>query len=186
MIYEFSLVIESQAGLTADLEDTLYEAGCDDALLSFRNGIMHLNFDRESNTFENAILSAIKQVEQNKLHLQVKRVEPSDLVTSTEIARRLNRSRQSVQQLISGNRGDGDFPLPIAGVTAKTMLWSWQEVTHWFLKKGKLSDKSVYDCAVTLKLINDSLESRSNYNQQNEIFRITKILPQKTETTLAG
>src|SRR5690625_502286 len=127
-VYEFTLVIETQAGFENGLEDALFEAGCDDATLFFRQGIACLDFDRESEDRESAIISAIQQVEQTGLNLWVKRVEPSDLVTSAEIARRLGRSRQSVQQLISGARGGGGFPLPIAGVTAKTILWSWQEV----------------------------------------------------------
>ena len=178
-IYEFSLVFESHTDLTTELEDTLFESGCDDALLSFRNGIAYLNFDREAESLESAILEAIYQVEQNESGLEVKRVEPSDLVTSTEIARRLNRSRQSVQQIISGIRGDGDFPLPVAGVTSKTMVWSWQEVAKWFLKKEKLTEKSVYDQAATLKLINESLEARRDEFQQKNILRMTKLLPKK-------
>src|SRR5690554_6217800 len=110
-VYEFTLVIETQAGLEDGLEDSLFEAGCDDATLSFRKGIAHLDFDREAGGLETAIISAIQQVEQTGLNLWVKRVEPSDLVTSAEIARRLGRSRQSVQQLISGNRGEGDVTL---------------------------------------------------------------------------
>jgi len=74
-IYEFSLVFESHTDLTTELEDTLFESGCDDALLSFRNGIAYLNFDREAESLESAILEAIYQVEQNESGLEVKRVE---------------------------------------------------------------------------------------------------------------
>ena len=174
--YEFTLVIEAPAGLSSQLEDGLFEAGCDDALLSFRGGIAYLEFDRQAENLESAVVSAIRQVEQSGLKLKVKRVEPSDLVTSAEIARRLNRSRQSIQQLISGSRGDADFPLPVAGVTAKTMLWSWQEVARWFMDKGKLDDEAVYEHAVVLKQINESLEMRENELQLKSINRLTKQL----------
>ena len=174
--HEFTLVIETPVGLTSQLEDGLFEAGCDDALLSFRGGIAYLDFDRQSENLETAVLSAIGQVEKSELNLTVKRVEPSDLVTSAEIARRLNRSRQSIQQLVSGIRGDADFPLPVAGVTAKTMLWSWQEVSRWFVEKGKLTEKAVYEYAVVLKQINDSLEMRENELQLKSINRLTKQL----------
>ena len=178
--FEFTLVIETQAGLDDGLEDALFEAGCDDATLSFRKGIAYLDFDREAEDFESAIISAIQQVEQSGLNLWVQRVEPSDLVTSAEIARRLGRSRQSVQQLISGTRGEGDFPLPAAGVTAKTMLWSWQEVTLWFLKHGKLKDNTVHEKAVIIKQVNESLESRKNEMHLENINRITKLLKKRT------
>lgn len=179
-VYEFTLLIETQAGLDDGLEDALFEAGCDDATLSFRKGIAYLDFNREAEDFESAIISAIQQVEQSGLNLWVKRVEPSDLVTSAEIARRLGRSRQSVQQLISGTRGEGDFPLPAAGITAKTMLWSWQEVAGWFLRNKKLKDKTIYENAEVLKQINESLESRKNEMHLKHITRITKLLKKRT------
>ena len=56
-IYEFTFVIETQAGLDDGLEDALYEAGCDDATLSFRKGIAYLNFDREAEDLELAIIN---------------------------------------------------------------------------------------------------------------------------------
>lgn len=180
-IHEFTLIIETQAGLDEGLEDELFEAGCDDGTLSFRNGIAYLDFDREAGDLESAIISAIQQIEEAGLNIWVKRVEPSDLVTSAEIARRLDRSRQSVQQLISGARGDGDFPLPVAGVTAKTMLWSWQEVVGWFIKNGKLKDRSIYDDAKILKQINESLESRKSEMHLKNINRITKLLKKRKE-----
>lgn len=180
-IQEFTLVLEAPKGINTNLEDALFEAGCDDALLSFRGGIAYLDFDREAENLETAIISAIDQVENTGLGLKVKRVEPSDLVTSAEIARRLNRSRQSIQQLISGSRGVADFPLPIAGVTSKTMLWSWQEVAKWFLEKGKLEDENIYIKAMTLKQINESLEMRQSKSQLKNIRRITKILSKKRE-----
>jgi hypothetical protein len=179
-IHEFTLVIETPESLLDGLEDALFEAGCEDATLSFRKRIAYLDFDREAGDLESAIISAIQQVEQTVLNLWVKRVEPSELVTSSEIARRLGRSRQSVQQLISGIRGEGDFPLPVAGVTAKTMLWSWQEVAGWFLNNGKLKDKTIYENAVILKQINESLESRKNEMHLKNINRITKLLKKRT------
>lgn len=179
--YEFTLVIETQAGLDDGLEDALFEAGCDDATLSFRMGIAYLDFDRLAEDLESAIISSIQQVEQSGLNLWVKRVEPSDLVTSAEIARRFDRSRQSIQQLISGSRGEGDFPLPVAGVTTKTMLWSWQEVAGWFLKNGKLKDRTIYEIAVILKQINESLESRKNEMHLKNINRITKLLKKRSQ-----
>ncbi|MEX2344749.1 MAG: hypothetical protein WD604_03990 [Balneolaceae bacterium] len=179
-VHEFTLVIETPDGLIDGLEDTLFEAGCDDATLSFRKGIAYLDFDREAGDLESAVISAIQQVEQTELNLWVKRVEPSDLVTGSEIARRLGRSRQSVQQLISGTRGEGDFPLPVAGVTTKTMLWSWQEVTGWFFKNGKLKEEIIYKKATILKQINESLESRKNETHLKNITRITKLLKKRT------
>ncbi|MCC5926326.1 MAG: hypothetical protein JJU41_07160 [Bacteroidetes bacterium] len=159
--YNFTLVLDSGIEINDATENMLFEAGCDDALLLRRNGIIYLDFDREGATLSEAVRSAIKQVECDSTTVQVKRVEPSDLVTSAEIARRLNRSRQSVQQLISGSRGNGTFPVPLAGVTTKTMIWSWVHVCKWLLDNSKITDASVYDDAVAMKQINDILEARS-------------------------
>lgn len=178
--YEFTLVIEAPESPLNGMEDALYEAGCDDATLSYRKGIAYLDFNRSAGDFESAIISAIQQVEEAGLNLWVKRVEASDLVTSSEIARRLGRTRQSVQQLIMGTRGEGDFPLPVAGVTAKTMLWSWQEVSGWFLKNKKLNDETIYENATILKQVNESLESRKNEKYLKNINRITKLLKKRT------
>lgn len=177
--FEFTLVLENKIELSDQLEDALFQAGCDDALLSSRNGITYLEFDRDAENLESAIISAIQEVEQAGLALSVKRVEPSDLVTSAEIARRLNRSKQAIQQLISGARGMGDFPSPIAGVTAKTMLWSWQEVTAWFMGKGKFVDKSIVENAKTIKQLNESLDTRKNQAQFKNIQRITRLIKKR-------
>jgi len=159
--HEFTLVLDNGFEINDATENMLFEAGCDDALLLSRNGIVYLDFDREAASLEEAIFSAIKQVEGESSLNKIKRIEPSDFVTSAEIARRLNRSRQSVQQLISGHRGSGAFPIPLAGVTTKTMIWSWVDVTRWLLDHKKLNDASVYEDAVTMKKINEMLESRS-------------------------
>src|SRR5690606_4143681 len=116
-----------------------FEAGCDDALLYSRNRTVYLDFVREANNLEEAILSAIKGVEASNIEgIKVASVEPGDLVTSAEIARRLDCSRESVRLLVNGTRGKGDFPTPVAGVTTTTQIWRWTEVLAWYSKKQKI------------------------------------------------
>jgi hypothetical protein len=174
--FSFTLVLDNIAVTDDSTADMLFEAGCDDALLLSRNGITYVDFDREANSLEEVILPAISQVEKHQNGLKVRRVEPSDLVTSAEIARRLERSRQSVQQFITGSRGDGKFPMPIAGVTAKTMLWSWLEVTRWLLENKKISDESIYSQAKVLKQINESLDARTYSNHLADVGRYVRLL----------
>jgi hypothetical protein len=50
--YEFTLVLESSGGISDQMEDPLFEAGCDDAILSFRNVIAYLDFDREAENLD--------------------------------------------------------------------------------------------------------------------------------------
>ncbi|MGH9334471.1 MAG: hypothetical protein ACRD21_12055, partial [Vicinamibacteria bacterium] len=61
--HNFVLVVSGVSEPDSRLEDALYEAGCDDAILAFRNGVAYLEFDREAPSLEDAILSAIRDAE---------------------------------------------------------------------------------------------------------------------------
>ncbi|MFQ5845167.1 MAG: GTPase RsgA, partial [Planctomycetota bacterium] len=69
------------------------------------------------------------------------RVEPDDLVTASEIARRARRSRQSIQQLVEGTRGPGGFPPPVSSLTKRSPIWRWAEVAQWFRSTAPDSKK---------------------------------------------
>lgn len=56
--------------------------------------------------------------------------EDPELVGTEEIARRLDRSRQSIDQLVRGERGPGTFPRPIA-TASRAKVFSWPEVAAW-------------------------------------------------------
>lgn len=173
---EFSLVLETSGALHDSLEDAIHESRCDDATLSFRNGIVYLNFNRRTESLESAIFTAIGELEKARVPIFVIRIEPSDLVTAAEIARRLNRSRQSVQQLVTGSRSDGDFPVPVAGITTKTMIWSWMEVVEWFMIKDKGVEPSLLKDAKVIKLLNDALRFRHHENRIQQIGDYIKML----------
>jgi hypothetical protein len=65
--YQFTLVLKNVDEDTLELEDSLYEAGCDDALINFRSGTVCLDFDREAVSLEDAVVSAIKDVESSSV-----------------------------------------------------------------------------------------------------------------------
>jgi len=69
--YQFILVLGNVKEATPNLEDSLFEAGCDDALINFRNGMVNLDFDREAHSREEAVLSAIKSVESSSVRAVV-------------------------------------------------------------------------------------------------------------------
>jgi len=58
-------------------------------------------------------------------------MDPDELVWASEIASRTGRSRQSIDMLIRGRRGPGDFPAPASHAT-RNPLWRWSEVDAWF------------------------------------------------------
>ncbi len=90
-------------------------------------------FDREAPTEQDAVISAIVDVEQAGIGARVLRVQADDdWLTASEIAERVGRSRQSVALLARGERGPGDFPLPVARRRSSNPLWSWSAVESWF------------------------------------------------------
>jgi hypothetical protein len=80
-VYRFSLILRNVDENTQDLEDSLYESGCEDALINSRNGRVYLDFDREAASLEEAIITAIRNVESASIGAVVASVSPKDLVT---------------------------------------------------------------------------------------------------------
>ncbi|MGH8390527.1 MAG: hypothetical protein ACRESJ_34490 [Pseudomonas sp.] len=120
--------------LTDDELDALFEAGCDDGAFSLEpDGTVLGFFDREASTEQDALISAILDIEQAGIGARVLRVEADDdWLTASEIATRVSRSRQSIALLARGERGPGDFPVPVARQHSSNPLWSWSEVETWF------------------------------------------------------
>jgi hypothetical protein len=63
-LYEFTLILDKSVEITDRLADDLFAAGCDDGTLVRINGVVQVMFDREAETLETAIRSAIGQVQQ--------------------------------------------------------------------------------------------------------------------------
>src|SRR5439155_11589988 len=133
--HEFTLALAGFSQLTDDVEDRLFQAGCDDALLGILDGAPFVDFTREAQSLKDAILSAIRDVA--KAGFEVVRIESDDLVSAAEIARRAGRSRESIRQLRTAKRGPGGFPPPVAGIKGRTQVWHWSQVADWLAKQGK-------------------------------------------------
>ncbi|MCP3679730.1 MAG: hypothetical protein GY782_05480 [Gammaproteobacteria bacterium] len=172
-LYDFTLILSGVDETTNQLEDTLYEVGCDDALINFRNGTVYLDFSREATTFEKAILSAIKEVESVNA-IQVASVAPDDYVTESEIAKRLNVKRQAVSLWARGEREIAKtFPRPVMKVMEKSPLWQWHEVVKWLYEQNKISDAVLVHQAEFIANLNRVLQMReeSIRKSQGKIMR---------------
>jgi hypothetical protein len=55
-----------------------------------------------------------------------------DLVSISDIARRTERTRESVRLLVEGKRGPGSFPAAIGVVGDSIRIWPWAVVADWF------------------------------------------------------
>ena len=80
LIHSFSLVLSRDIadGALEDYENAIYEAGLDDALLGATAGVMTLDVDRIAERRDDAVLSAIRQVESVRGGPDVVRVDPKD------------------------------------------------------------------------------------------------------------
>ena len=76
--YQFTVVLQNVNMHTELLEDSLYESGCDDALINFRNGTVYLTFSRQAISLQVAVLSAIKDVESASIKPRVVTVQLGD------------------------------------------------------------------------------------------------------------
>ena len=72
--FQFTLVLKN---VTHNLEDSLFEAGCDDAFINFRNEAVYLDFDRKASSLEEAVISAIKDVQSSSVDAEVASVTPA-------------------------------------------------------------------------------------------------------------
>ena len=127
--YEFTLKFAIPADLkTETLEDQLFEAGCDDALVGLgQRGRLALNFARVANSAEAAITSAIEDVQTAIPRARLVEAGP-DLVGMTEMAELFGFSRQNMRKLVQ--RHTEDFPLPVH--EGQKTLWHLADVLDWF------------------------------------------------------
>jgi len=171
--YNFRLVLGGFSEMTAGVENSLFEAGCDDGHLGMIDGVGLLEFDREAESFSDALCSAIEDVE--KAGYRVVRVEPEDLVTAAEVARRSGRTRASVSSLASGQRGPGTFPRPVANLDTKSPLWRWSEVARW-LSAYEGGDLETAEQAEDLAFVNDLLSLRPKLGRTARLRDVVRCL----------
>jgi len=130
-----------------------------------------VGFDIEADTFADAVLRAINEVEKVS-GLSVVRVEPDQLVWASEIADRIGRTRQSVDQLIKGQRGPGGFPAPVSG-NVRNPLWRWVEVEAWF---AAYEHREIdVERPAVVGAINGALEARRNLHAKPDRDLTTEL-----------
>ncbi len=167
--YEFTLLIEGDISDQA-VAAALFDAGCDDATFGVSDGRGYGEFLREGPTFADAILSAIHQVE-TVSNLRVARIEPDDIVTASDIAERLDRTRESVRLLIAGKRGPGEFPAPISHSQERGRLWRWSDVAAWLERTEPEEREAARFVAAT----NAALELRSRLAGMSDEIRAKEV-----------
>lgn len=151
-----------------DYADQFFEAGCDDSTVSLQKGLFVLEFDREASSFEEALVSAVRDVK--RAGATIERVEPDHLVSAADIASRIGETRQAVSLYASGQRGEG-FPAPIARVTTNSPLWDWPEVANWMVKHDKMSEEAAAEAFVIRDMNHAILNAHSPATESERRFQ---------------
>jgi hypothetical protein len=189
--YEFTLILSGVQELTREVLDAFYEAGCDDALIGIRDGIAFADFCREADSLQEAVLSAIRDVK--KAGARVEHVEPDELVTMSEIARRLDITREGVRKRVTGERGPGSFPSPVGNLTQRSPLWRWSDVLAWHQSYQGYGQVETPDriqatscLAATTAAINAALELLRYASWEEARQLLDRIGPRTNQKTLGS
>lgn len=161
--FEFSVIASGLDPEADDFADRFFNAGCDDATVSFQKGHIIVDFAREADSIEEAITSAITCVK--SAGATVDRVEPDSFVNLTDIAARTGFSKAAISHYSTGSRMQ-HFPLPVARVTTSTPLWDWADVAVWFYQHDKLPREAAIEAAA-VKVAN-SVISAPQFGQKLE------------------
>lgn len=166
--HDFTLVLTGVGDLTDAVQDKLFSAGCDDATIALRSGRLYMTFSREAATLKDAILAAIRGVRSAEIGADVLRVDYCNLVTQSDVARKIGRSRQLVHQYVTGARGPGDFPPQACEIVSDVGLWYWCEVAYWLCENGMIRSEVLRD-AEEVDIINNVLEMERMKRTHREV-----------------
>jgi len=152
--YEFELIfkVDNSNENLLDYSDRLYEAGCDDALVSVGQlGMIALSFVREAENAQIAIDSAIENVKTAMPHAELIEASP-DFVSITDVAAILGHSRQYTRKLFNEKSG---LPSPIH--MGSPTIWHLSEVLNWIksiTKNGINLSDSLLEISNTTRQVN--------------------------------
>jgi hypothetical protein len=125
------------------IEDRLALAGCTDALVGLGlPGRVALSFERQAESAERAIASALHDLQQALPKAELAEIEP-DLVGLSDAADMVGVTRQNLRKLMLGY--PDTFPLPVH--QGSTAIWHVADLLDW------LEEHQGYDIDTTLKTV---------------------------------
>jgi predicted DNA-binding transcriptional regulator AlpA len=151
--YTFTLkykLSEADCDLT-ELVERLGAAGCDDALIGVgQPGRLALEFTRESENAEAALMSALRDVRAAIPTATLIEAAP-DFVGLTDVADAIGVTRQNMRKLMLSN--PTTFPSPVHEGSAA--VWHLAEILKWLSAKGTYRlEQTVREIAETTMQIN--------------------------------
>lgn len=105
-------------------------AGLTDCFLASTDGVVTVSFARPATDAVEAMTEAARDLASALPDVSITRVD-LDLVTTSDIAERIGRTREYVRLLAEGRRGDGTFPAPIGWVGGNQRVWMWADINEW-------------------------------------------------------
>ncbi|WP_275076418.1 helix-turn-helix transcriptional regulator [Providencia rettgeri] len=179
--HTFTLTLSGVTVDTVGLEDALFAAGCDDALVCYYGKSVYLEFDREASSLDAAIEAAIADIESAEIPMQVASVD-STLVGLSDIAELAGLTRQAVALLKDGTRGKGNFPAPVQRLSGNSPLWDWARIATWLKDNNRLGHApELCEKARTLCKWNLVLQNCANENVEEIQILTQKLLAQRKE-----
>jgi len=157
--YSFSVMVDGIRYSSTDLEDKLHEVGCDDGLIHAHGNYVAIDFDREAESLESAVLSAIENIENAGIGARVSSINESIYVSLSDIAKLTGITRQAISLYFKGKRNkliNDEFPIPTHNLSSRNTLWRWSEVANWLTRNGKLAQIAA-DNACMLERLNLAL-----------------------------
>lgn len=158
MEFDFTLKFKLAADDTdADkLVERLGEAGCDDALIGIgQPGRIALNFTRDADSAQRAIISALVSVKKIIPNAQFLEVSP-DFVGLTDVAELVGMTRQNMRKLMLAHAES--FPAPVHEGSAA--IWHLAPVLQWLKERGAYRiEQPLLDAAQAAMQINLAKEA---------------------------
>jgi hypothetical protein len=153
MEYEFTLKLKLAAGdSNADeVMERLGAAGCNDALVGTGHpGRIALNFTRDHDSAEKAVISALKDVKRAIPEAKLLEVDP-DFVGLTDVAELIGVTRQNMRKLMMTHTDS----FPAAVHEGNTAIWHLAHVLQWLNDRdGYRIEQSLLDVAYIAMQIN--------------------------------
>ncbi|GAA4355563.1 DNA-binding protein [Variovorax defluvii] len=156
MEYEFTLKFKLGRSMPTDDEimNSLASADCTDAFIGLGlPGYVSLEFTREAQSAEEAILSAVRDAQRGLPGAQLIEAGP-DFVNLTDVANMLGMSRQNMRKLFE--KHSVVFPAPVHAGT--TVVWHLAPVLMFLKERHYVVAPTVWDVAWTAMHINSARE----------------------------
>jgi hypothetical protein len=158
MEYEFTLRLKlvTDDANADEVVERLGIAGCDDALVGIgQPGRVALHFNRNADSAENAVISALRDVKSAIPEAKLLEVGP-DFVGLTDVAEMVGVTRQNMRKLMMTHADS----FPAAVHEGSAALWHLAHLLHWLHdRNGYRIEQSLLDVAYIAMQINLTKEA---------------------------